>query len=637
MLLVFMIFWALFSATAGLAAFRWAKNVESEQRSHAVGVAGELTRFLGRELEQYFVPLYPLRLFVQKTRLIHLARVAESFPGSSIKPSPPFRNTSATQDYPEIQADFDDVVDGIWQSLDPSLRASILSLQVQPRGIITMVSPRAGNEGVIGLEVIHESRKQPAVLDAIGQSGPSVVGPLNLIQGAVGILAYLPVFVDEDVEGTMETQEIPRIERDVMPRMKFWGFVTAVANLTKMAEWSGAMRDFEYSQMHFQMKASTEADGVTETHTLFDSDSDTFDVDVEIPRLHWTLSVGWSRSFWPAWFQPAVACAILGAAILAGLITLILLSRKKHRLLLYRIMPRSVVKRLQQGRQVVHAFDPVSIFFSDLVGFTDLSSRSSPLEVVSLLNEIYTEFDKLAKRHQVFKSDTIGDAYMVVGGAPERCGGPEGAARVTLFALEALEMIESRDMGIAMRAGIASGPVVAAVVGTAVPKYSFFGETVGTANAMESSGKSGRLQVTELTKNLLEHSGVSFHITEAHDGFAHKNCDSGVKTYWVSKEDPHKAQASNQRQTLPVSPLPSLLVPSLLVDRTRSRSPPPRDTGGCSPPPRGKGPLGSGSPVAESPLSFSASPFGLAPLEEGRVRTNSIIESEEVPAKPGRA
>ncbi|EKX50455.1 hypothetical protein GUITHDRAFT_51586, partial [Guillardia theta CCMP2712] len=213
--------------------------------------------------------------------------------------------------------------------------------------------------------------------------------------------------------------------------------------------------------------------------------------------------------------------------------------KRQRSMMLYRILPRHAVVQLRRRKQVVDVFDVASVFFSDLVGYTDLAGKTSPIEIVAMLNDLYTKFDRLVEKHHVCKVDTIGDAYMVIAGAGvhSTCDGPEAASRVAKFALDALDLVARSDYGIRMRAGIASGPVVAAVLGSAVPKYSFFGDTVNTASRMESTGEAGKLQVTEETRNLLEQSKSKFTIIER----MHANGQAGVlvkgkglmQTYWI--------------------------------------------------------------------------------------------------------
>ena len=143
--------------------------------------------------------------------------------------------------------------------------------------------------------------------------------------------------------------------------------------------------------------------------------------------------------------------------------------------------------------QVVEYFDDVTIYFSDLVGYTSACSSMHPLDLFKMLNELYSGFDLLVQKHGVSKVETIGDAYFVIGGAPDRSvAGPAAAARVAAFALDALDFVESfmaerekAGLGrLQMRAGMASGSCVAGVLGKTVPKFSYWGDTVNLASRM---------------------------------------------------------------------------------------------------------------------------------------------------------
>lgn len=177
--------------------------------------------------------------------------------------------------------------------------------------------------------------------------------------------------------------------------------------------------------------------------------------------------------------------------------------------LLLNILPRHIAERLKAGESpIADRIDDVSILFADIVDSTPLSNRLSPTELVTLLDGLFTGFDELADSFGLEKIKTIGDAYMVVGGLN---GEEEGAAAaVADMALAMRRELADRKTadsdGLHMRFGIASGPVVAGVIGNRKFSYDLWGETVNLASRMESQGEPDQIQVTEQTHIALQDS-----------------------------------------------------------------------------------------------------------------------------------
>ncbi len=170
--------------------------------------------------------------------------------------------------------------------------------------------------------------------------------------------------------------------------------------------------------------------------------------------------------------------------------------------LLLNILPAPIAHRLKSGeRAIADKFDSVTVLFADIVGFTKLSARTSPEELVQGLNGIFERFDALAHKYDLEKIKTIGDAYMVAGGLPERS--TDHCERVALFALEIQAAMQNEELrtregkGVQLRIGIHTGAAVAGVIGTSKFSYDLWGDTVNTASRMESHGEAGRVHVSE--------------------------------------------------------------------------------------------------------------------------------------------
>ncbi|XP_048851456.1 atrial natriuretic peptide receptor 1 isoform X3 [Brienomyrus brachyistius] len=191
--------------------------------------------------------------------------------------------------------------------------------------------------------------------------------------------------------------------------------------------------------------------------------------------------------------------------------------KKKAESLLTQMLPRSVAAQLIAGQTVqAETYDCVTIYFSDIEGFTVLASSITPMQVVDLLNDLYTNFDKIIDNHDVYKVETIGDAYMVVSGLPIRNGDDHAKeiARMSLAVVRAMEQFENKHVlgqQLKVRIGLHSGPCVAGVVGLKMPRYCLFGDTVNTASRMESHGCPLRIHVSSPTKALLDKFGT-FHL-----------------------------------------------------------------------------------------------------------------------------
>ncbi|KAG8008766.1 Guanylate cyclase 2G [Nibea albiflora] len=204
--------------------------------------------------------------------------------------------------------------------------------------------------------------------------------------------------------------------------------------------------------------------------------------------------------------------------------------------LLSSMLPRYIADQLMSGKSVEpQSYEVVTIFFSDIVGFTSMCSVSSAMEVVTFLNDLYSLFDDIIKLHDVYKVETIGDAYMVASGLPISNGYKHALeiSTMALHFLSAIKVFRIRHMpaeSLAIRIGIHSGPVVAGVVGTTMPRYCLFGDTVNMASRMESNSLPLKIHISQCTADILVQAG-SFELEERGEiEMKGKGCH---KTYWL--------------------------------------------------------------------------------------------------------
>ncbi|XP_070565560.1 soluble guanylate cyclase 88E-like [Ptychodera flava] len=234
---------------------------------------------------------------------------------------------------------------------------------------------------------------------------------------------------------------------------------------------------------------------------------------------------------------------------------------KKTDSLLYQMIPRQVADRLRRGEPAMNTcevFQDVSILFSDVVGFTKICSMITPMQVVSMLNSMYSMFDKLVEKNRVYKVETIGDAYMVVSGAPTKT--KYHAENITDMAFDMVECMRGQKDpasgdSMKIRIGIHSGMVVAGVVGIKMPRYCLFGDTVNTASRMESNGEAMKIHISQVTKDYL--AGGPYEITER--GMLQVKGKGEMKTYWLEQKTGVLAVSKDGMAVPNVSRSPSVI------------------------------------------------------------------------------
>lgn len=209
---------------------------------------------------------------------------------------------------------------------------------------------------------------------------------------------------------------------------------------------------------------------------------------------------------------------------------------KEQERIFHNILPVSIANRLIEGEQTIaESFEKVSIFFSDIVGFTHLSSVVPPSELVQGLNTIFTAFDRIGTKYGLEKIKTIGDAYMAVCGVPEEFD--DHQYRATNFAIEAAEVLKTLELGesfkgLQIRIGLHCGSVVAGIIGEKKFAYDVWGDTVNVASRMESNSEAGRINVSEQFAKSIEQYPEFKLIPRGEINIKGKGL---MKTYWLEK------------------------------------------------------------------------------------------------------
>ncbi|GAU91845.1 hypothetical protein RvY_04024 [Ramazzottius varieornatus] len=243
------------------------------------------------------------------------------------------------------------------------------------------------------------------------------------------------------------------------------------------------------------------------------------------------------------------------AAILQSKNEEVMKEKKRAEAVLNQLLPRQIADKLK-NREVIQpeSYDQVTVFFSDIVEFTVLSSTSTPLQIVDTLNKLYTIMDRRIELYDVYKVETIGDAYLCVSGLPER-NGNKHSYEVASMSLELIvdvaqiRLPHKPDYALKMRIGLHTGPCAAGIIGTKMPRYCVFGDTVNTASRMESHGEPLRVHITTTTHDALRY----FKCFEMESrGEIQVKGKGPMTTYWLLRKV-IVADKTKDRQTLTFS------------------------------------------------------------------------------------
>ena len=207
------------------------------------------------------------------------------------------------------------------------------------------------------------------------------------------------------------------------------------------------------------------------------------------------------------------------------------LEQARSEKLLLNVLPKSIATRLKDNdMRIADSHEQVTILFADIVGFTKMTASMPPAELVDMLSQLFSRFDALSDKHGLEKIKTIGDGYMVMGGAP--IARDDHALVIAQLALEMKQALADFNVqtgkNVQIRIGMSSGPVVAGVIGTSKFAYDIWGDPVNMASRMEKTGLPGEIQVSNVTYELLKD---NFALESR--GLVEIKGKGEVNTYWL--------------------------------------------------------------------------------------------------------
>ncbi|KAL9186812.1 hypothetical protein ACHAXT_010532 [Thalassiosira profunda] len=567
------------------------------RKEKATAIAEQTDLFFVRVLENAFVPLFTMAQFVKELPEFHLLdqKVGDrcepsldAFNCTQSAAAPPLSGKEETHrdmnvvfdtEYGRmIQKKFDSIASGI--KANSGLGKSLANIQLAPKGVVSMLYPMVNcddfedgycmnNTGAWGHDLLNDPNRVGIARATVPAEGVVTAGPLKIIQGEDTFIARLAINFPD---GSLDNEGNELKHSMVVDEVEYpcWGFAVVLLNWQRLKQESNIYKEFAAEKMQFKLTRTDVKPGeAPNVVTIAESpnseliEDDNITLALDTGDNGWVMAVGYDDGFTPNYKKVAYPIIFVGAFALTVLLMVTLVTKREHEQLLMGLMPRRAIKKLAKGETVVDRYPRVTIFFSDIVGYTRMSSEMTPIEVMDLLNALYSRFDALAKKHDVFKVETIGDAYVAVAGAPKRCSGPQAAEKMTLFALDCLQTVKDfeTDDGatIAIRVGLASGAVVAGVVGSSLPKYTLFGDTVNLAARMEQTSRKMKLQICHTThRMLIDAPGYQFEREERVDD----NGELGVEckgkgrqhTYWVTsatklKEGDVKGEVMERRDT----------------------------------------------------------------------------------------
>ncbi|CAG9461526.1 unnamed protein product [Pedinophyceae sp. YPF-701] len=421
-----------------------------------------------------------------------------------------------------VVARFTAYAEGMLKQLDDPIYSTV---EVAPDTIIAEVYPYDGeSEKAIGLDLFNHPNEgaRASVRNTIVTGQPTFQGPLKLQgeEGPLGVLVRFPVYVPVGPGTVFNAQGQASASGNRFWDVKddgeyLWGFAILVLYFENFldsldfqpivdAGYTYRLYDPAQGEAGARFKVSDPAPS-----------GDTITIPVDLPSSQWAIEIGVRDSWVPDWLVAGWVISSTLGLIVGCLVFGMLVSHARHVALLEAMYPRHVLAGLKRGELVAESLPHVATIFADIVGYTAITARMAPRDVLTMLNDLYSQVDSLCEEIGAYKVEIIGDSYIAVVGAQPNSDPVQSAEQAARLALAIMHVVQSMPMNRAgvklqLRVGLHMGPLVAGIVGASKPKWTLLGDVMNTGSRMESTSEPMKIQMSDAFKQVLDRSTQLF-------------------------------------------------------------------------------------------------------------------------------
>jgi hypothetical protein len=435
LLMYFLVALAVLTTASVLAVNALKDNFENDLKFKAEQTALETAEWFRDEFQRALLPLYSIQQAVLYSPYFqHLSHaIGESGAIGSAptitgpKGNNDYRDVTGICDDDQLQHEFDLIVEQVNKAND--VDGCIVQYRLAPHAVFCLISPKVNDKdfgpgkvfnasGSVGRDLLLTSPWWHNTVSRTLQSPTNAVDIFGPVKAAPGGILLMPemfcAHLAVDIPGNSITIDDEEVER--------WGFVMSFIHWEKFKERSDIYERFREHGMEFQLTrtdrlfSEDEGGWIEKVNSIAESENaeylgklNSLEITVQTQNGEWVNRVGIVDGFTPSWYWPVLAMVVVLSFFLSFLFLCILVERKLHKKLLYKMLPQRVIQKLQRGLTVVESYPNVTIFFSDIIGFTTMAGEMNAFLVMDMLNDLYNEFDRLVEKHGVYKVETIGE------------------------------------------------------------------------------------------------------------------------------------------------------------------------------------------------------------------------------------